>query len=177
MSQTHIRMLLGQMHLGPANLDILAVQLTAALAGPILLYFSAADLTDSAPPGRATARAELAGPYPTRLPALITEPDKAAAVYSTVSSTTDSGRPTRSPIDVSRAETRRPTVRIPPGALPRGRPATCARRVSTTGDHAWAHVPITMTRSPVHGTIQDVDRFQRHLCIVERHHRLRLGGP
>jgi AcrR family transcriptional regulator len=49
MSQTHIRMLLGQMHLGPANLDILAVQLTAALDGPLLLYLSAAELTHSAP--------------------------------------------------------------------------------------------------------------------------------
>jgi polyketide synthase 12 len=49
LSQTHIRMLLGQMHLGPANLDILAIQLTAALDGPLLLYLSAADLRHTAP--------------------------------------------------------------------------------------------------------------------------------
>jgi polyketide synthase 12 len=47
-SQMHIRMLLGQIHLGPANLDILAVQLTAALDGPLLLYLSAADLGHAA---------------------------------------------------------------------------------------------------------------------------------
>ena len=44
-SQTHIRMLLGQMDLGPVNLDLLAVQLTAALDGPLLLYLSATDLS------------------------------------------------------------------------------------------------------------------------------------
>ena len=43
MSQTHIRMLLGQMGLGCADLDMLAVQLTAALDGPLLLYLSAPD--------------------------------------------------------------------------------------------------------------------------------------
>jgi polyketide synthase 12 len=43
MSQTHIRMLLGQMDLGCADLDMLAVQLTAALDGPLLLYLSAPD--------------------------------------------------------------------------------------------------------------------------------------
>ena len=43
LSQVHIRVLLGQMDLGPVNLDILAVQLTAALDGPLLLYLSAAD--------------------------------------------------------------------------------------------------------------------------------------
>jgi len=47
-SQMHIRMLLGQMHLGAANLDVLAVQLTAALDGPLLLYLSASDLTEAA---------------------------------------------------------------------------------------------------------------------------------
>jgi AcrR family transcriptional regulator len=47
LSQTHIRMLLGQIDLGPADLDILAVQLTAALDGPLLLYLSAADLAGS----------------------------------------------------------------------------------------------------------------------------------
>jgi AcrR family transcriptional regulator len=45
-SQTHIRVLLGQMDLGPVDLDLdlLAVQLTAALDGPLLLYLSATDL-------------------------------------------------------------------------------------------------------------------------------------
>ncbi|BCB75782.1 TetR/AcrR family transcriptional regulator [Phytohabitans flavus] len=38
LSQTHIRMLLGQIDLGPTNLDLLAVQLTGALDGPLLLY-------------------------------------------------------------------------------------------------------------------------------------------
>jgi hypothetical protein len=45
LSQMHIRMLLGQIHLGAADLDVLAVQLTAALDGPLLLYLSASDLT------------------------------------------------------------------------------------------------------------------------------------
>jgi AcrR family transcriptional regulator len=48
LSQLHIRMLLGQIRLGVADLDILAVQLTAALDGPLLLYLSAADLTEAA---------------------------------------------------------------------------------------------------------------------------------
>jgi polyketide synthase 12 len=47
-SHMHIRMLLGQMDLGAADLDILAVQLTAALDGPLLLYLSASDLTETA---------------------------------------------------------------------------------------------------------------------------------
>jgi AcrR family transcriptional regulator len=45
LSQVHIRMLLGQIDLGCADLDMLAVQLTAALDGPLLLYLSAPDLT------------------------------------------------------------------------------------------------------------------------------------
>jgi len=49
MSQMHIRMLLGQMDLGEVNRDMLAVQLTAALDGPLLLYLSAADLIDADP--------------------------------------------------------------------------------------------------------------------------------
>jgi AcrR family transcriptional regulator len=49
LSQTHIRILLGQMPLGPADLDVLAVQLTAALDGPLLLYLSASDLTGATP--------------------------------------------------------------------------------------------------------------------------------
>jgi AcrR family transcriptional regulator len=48
-SQIHIRMLLGQMSLGAPDLDVLAVQLTAALDGPLLLYLSASDLTEAAP--------------------------------------------------------------------------------------------------------------------------------
>ncbi|MFD9219217.1 TetR/AcrR family transcriptional regulator [Streptomyces sp. NPDC060064] len=46
-SRMHIRMLLGRMHLGAADLDVLAVQLTAALDGPLLLYLSASDLTET----------------------------------------------------------------------------------------------------------------------------------
>ncbi|MDN3357588.1 TetR/AcrR family transcriptional regulator [Actinomadura sp. DC4] len=46
-SQTHIRMLLGQLDLGAPDPDILAVQLTGALDGPLLLYLSS-DLTEPA---------------------------------------------------------------------------------------------------------------------------------
>jgi AcrR family transcriptional regulator len=48
-SRFHIRMLLGQAGLDASDLDMLAVQLTAALEGPFLLYLSAtgpADATD-----------------------------------------------------------------------------------------------------------------------------------
>ena len=48
MSQLHIRVLLGQMDLGPADLDVLAVQLSAALDGPLLLYLSADVLAEPA---------------------------------------------------------------------------------------------------------------------------------
>ncbi|MGW3627914.1 hypothetical protein [Streptomyces sp. NPDC000880] len=44
----HIRMLPGQLHLAAADLDVLAVQLTAALDGPLLFYLSASDLTEAA---------------------------------------------------------------------------------------------------------------------------------
>ena len=44
LSQLHMRMLLGQLDLGPADLDMLAIQLTAALDGPLLLYLSSTDL-------------------------------------------------------------------------------------------------------------------------------------
>ena len=54
LSQLHIRVLLGQLDLGPADLDILAVQLTAALDGPLLLYLSAADLAED--PARTARR-------------------------------------------------------------------------------------------------------------------------
>jgi polyketide synthase 12 len=47
LSRMHIRMLLGQIHLGAADLDVLAVQLSAALDGPLLLYMSASDLTEA----------------------------------------------------------------------------------------------------------------------------------
>jgi len=50
LSQLHIRVLLGQLDLGPADLDILAVQLTAALDAPLLLYLSASDLTQAGGP-------------------------------------------------------------------------------------------------------------------------------
>src|ERR1700679_107193 len=50
LSQTHIRVLLAQIPLGPADLDVLAIQLTAALDGPLLLYLSASDLADAAAP-------------------------------------------------------------------------------------------------------------------------------
>ena len=48
LSQLHIRMLLGQLDLGAADLDMLAIQLTAALDGPLLLYLSAATLGEAA---------------------------------------------------------------------------------------------------------------------------------
>ncbi len=48
-SQLHIRVLLGQIPLGAADLDVLAMQLTGALDGPLLLYLSASDLSESAP--------------------------------------------------------------------------------------------------------------------------------
>jgi polyketide synthase 12 len=48
LSQIHIRTLLGRLDLGTADLDILAVQLTAALDGPLLLYLSTSDLTEAA---------------------------------------------------------------------------------------------------------------------------------
>jgi polyketide synthase 12 len=50
MSQVHIRMLLGQMGLGAnpkTDLDMLAIQLTAALDAPLLLYLSSSDLTEA----------------------------------------------------------------------------------------------------------------------------------
>ena len=49
MSQIHIRMLLAQLDLGPTDLDLLAIQLTAALDGPLLLYLSATDLGPAEP--------------------------------------------------------------------------------------------------------------------------------
>jgi AcrR family transcriptional regulator len=49
LSRAHIRFLLGEVHLGPADLDVLATQLTAALDGPLLLYLSSAILAQAAP--------------------------------------------------------------------------------------------------------------------------------
>jgi polyketide synthase 12 len=48
MSQVHIRMLLGQLSLGRIDLDMLTVQLAAALDGPVLLYLSTGELADAA---------------------------------------------------------------------------------------------------------------------------------
>lgn len=46
LSRVHIRMLLEQIPLGDADLEVLTVQLTAALEAPLLLYLSAADFAD-----------------------------------------------------------------------------------------------------------------------------------
>jgi len=48
MSRAHIRLLLGELPVGAADLDVLATQLTAALDGPLLLYLSAATLSRTA---------------------------------------------------------------------------------------------------------------------------------
>ncbi|SFO83802.1 TetR/AcrR family transcriptional regulator [Amycolatopsis rubida] len=48
-SQMHIRMLLRQLSLDGADLDLLAMQLTAALDGPLLLYLSADVLNNAGP--------------------------------------------------------------------------------------------------------------------------------
>jgi AcrR family transcriptional regulator len=47
MSQIHLRVLLGQLSLDWADLDMLTVQLAAALDGPVLLYLSSDQLTDA----------------------------------------------------------------------------------------------------------------------------------
>jgi polyketide synthase 12 len=47
MSQIHIRVLLGQLSLDWADLDMLTVQLAAALDGPVLLYLSSDQLADA----------------------------------------------------------------------------------------------------------------------------------
>lgn len=44
MSRAHIRVLLGQLDLGPVDLDVLALQLSSALDGPLLLHLSDTDL-------------------------------------------------------------------------------------------------------------------------------------
>jgi polyketide synthase 12 len=48
MSQIHIRVLLAQLGLGPVDVDMLAIQLAAALDGPVLLYLSSRELADAA---------------------------------------------------------------------------------------------------------------------------------
>ena len=47
MSQVHIRMLLAQLSLGRVDLDMLTIQLAAALDGPVLLYLSSGELADA----------------------------------------------------------------------------------------------------------------------------------
>jgi AcrR family transcriptional regulator len=47
MSQIHIRMLLAQLSLGRVDLDMLTIQLTAALDGPVLFYLSSVELADA----------------------------------------------------------------------------------------------------------------------------------
>jgi AcrR family transcriptional regulator len=47
MSQIHIRMLLAQLNLGRVDLDMLTIQLAAALDGPVLLYLSTGELADA----------------------------------------------------------------------------------------------------------------------------------
>jgi polyketide synthase 12 len=47
LSRAHIRFLIGEIHLGHADLDVLATQLTAALDGPPLLYLSSAVLVET----------------------------------------------------------------------------------------------------------------------------------
>jgi polyketide synthase 12 len=57
MSQIHIRVLLAQLPLGPVDLDMLAVQLAAALDGPVLLYLSSDELADAPEVERRIAQA------------------------------------------------------------------------------------------------------------------------
>lgn len=71
-------MLLGQMDLGDADVDMLAVQLTAALDAPLLLYLSASDLA-AGPAGCRTDRAQLAVPRRAHMPALTGKPQARAA--------------------------------------------------------------------------------------------------
>jgi hypothetical protein len=77
MSQVHIRMLLGQMDLDCADLDMLAVQLTAALDGPLLLPVRVRP--HRRPEGRRTDRPQLAGPDTAHVPALTSKPQARGA--------------------------------------------------------------------------------------------------
>jgi AcrR family transcriptional regulator len=54
LTRMHVGMLLRHLRLGDVDLEILAVQLTAALDGPLLLYLSASDLAES--PGQIEER-------------------------------------------------------------------------------------------------------------------------
>jgi AcrR family transcriptional regulator len=56
LSRMHIRALLRQLDIGLADVDVLAIQLTAALDGPLLLYLSASDLTEAAAAPRTADR-------------------------------------------------------------------------------------------------------------------------
>ncbi|MGW2843312.1 TetR/AcrR family transcriptional regulator [Streptomyces sp. NPDC001493] len=58
MTRPHIRMLLGQIHPAPPHLDALAVQLTAALEGPLLLYVSMDEAAAAPAPGTGNPLAE-----------------------------------------------------------------------------------------------------------------------
>lgn len=49
LTREHIRFLLGRLNLDDADPDVLAIQLTAALDGPPLLYLSSAALAEAAP--------------------------------------------------------------------------------------------------------------------------------
>jgi hypothetical protein len=48
LSRIHIRMLLGQIRPDVTDLDVLAIQLTAALDGPLLLQLTATELSKPA---------------------------------------------------------------------------------------------------------------------------------
>jgi hypothetical protein len=54
MSQVHIRLLIGQLRLADADLDVLSTQLMGALDGPLLLYLSSAALAQN--PARVSER-------------------------------------------------------------------------------------------------------------------------
>ncbi|WP_414826001.1 TetR/AcrR family transcriptional regulator [Streptomyces anthocyanicus] len=58
MTRPHIRMLLGQTRPAPPYLDTLAVQLTAALEGPLLLYLSMDEAAAAPAPGTGNPLAE-----------------------------------------------------------------------------------------------------------------------
>jgi polyketide synthase 12 len=57
LSRTHIRMLLAHIRPDDTDLDMLTIQLTAALDGPLLLYMSSAELTEPTGTEQRMARA------------------------------------------------------------------------------------------------------------------------
>jgi hypothetical protein len=65
-------MLTGQLDLGVADLDLLALQLGAALDAPLLLYLPEDDIAGSACDAGGADRAELAGSGRARLPPALT---------------------------------------------------------------------------------------------------------